>query len=496
MGAAKGPSIAIVGSGFSGLGLAIRLKQAGFTDLTVFERDTGVGGVWRDNTYPGAACDAPSHLYSYSFEPRPDWSRRFAPQPEILGYLRFCAAKYGITEHVRFGCEVERADFDHLTGQWDLRTGDGAANTFDMLVSACGQLSRPAFPKIPGLDTFAGTVFHSAQWDHDHELAGRRVAVLGNGASAVQFVPQIASEVERLRVFQLEPQWVGWKWDRRYPALRSRLNRRFPVLPKLSRLGIFLWFELLLNSMLVSRKGRKLLSAHVRAMCRTNLRTVRDRVLRAKLTPDYELGCKRVLVSSDYYKALNLPQVDVRTSPVTEITATELICSDGERYAADTIVLATGFRSHDFVAPMQVTGLDGRELTQAWRDGARAYLGMAVPGFPNFFLMYGPNTNVGSGSVVHMLESQIGYIVQAARTLAYGDLAYLDVREDVLGPFDDRTQRRLDETVWNAGGCDSWYLETSGTGRRRNSSNWPGYMLGYRRRTRRLDPADYREVTR
>lgn len=354
----SGPSVAIVGSGFSGLGLAIALKRAGCTELTVFERADGLGGVWRENTYPGAACDAPSHLYSYSFEPKHDWSRRFAPQPEILDYLRDCARKYGVTEHFRFGTEVTGADFAPATGRWTIRTAAGEEFAADVLVSACGQLSRPALPDIPGLGTFAGTAFHSARWDHGHDLAGRRIAVIGNGASAVQFVPRIAPEAATLTVFQREPQWVGWKWDRRYPRLRSRLNRRLPVLQRLSRLGVFLWFEALLNPMLISPRGRRVLSAHIRALCRTTRWTVRDKRTRRDLTPGYELGCKRVLVSSDYYRTLNLPHVDVVTSPIAKVTPDAVVTSDGVAHQVDTIIMGTGFRSHDFVAPMRVTGLD------------------------------------------------------------------------------------------------------------------------------------------
>lgn len=486
-----GPSVAIVGSGFSGLGLAIALKRAGFTELTVFERADGVGGVWRENTYPGAACDAPSHLYSYSFEPKHDWSRRFAPQPEILDYLRGCARKYGVMEHMRFRTEIASADFDAKEGRWNLRTAEGETCPAEVLVSACGQLSRPHLPDIPGLESFGGAVFHSAEWDHGHDLSGRDVAVVGNGASAVQFVPRIAPRAAKLTVFQREPQWVGWKWDRRYPRVRSRLNRRFPVLQRLSRLGVFVWFEVLLNPMLISPRGRRVLSAHIRALCRATRWSVRDKELRKNLTPGYELGCKRVLVSSDYYRTLNLPHVEVVTSPIVKVAPDAVVTADGRSHRADTIIMGTGFQSHGFVAPMRVSGLDGRALDDAWRDGPRAYLGMTVAGFPNFFLMYGPNTNVGSGSVVHMLESQIAYIVQAVRALRDPEVLYMDVREDVLSAFDERLQRRLGGTVWNAGGCTSWYTRGG-----RNASNWPGSMLGYRRRTRGLDPSDYHFVKR
>ncbi|TDC78605.1 NAD(P)/FAD-dependent oxidoreductase [Actinomadura sp. 7K507] len=480
------PSIAIVGSGFSGIGLAIGLRRAGFTDITIYEKAAGLGGVWRDNTYPGAACDAPSHLYSYSFEPKPDWSRRFAEQPEILGYLRHCAIKYGIFPHIRFGTEVAQAEFQPAAGRWRVHTRDGDWHDHDLLVAACGQLSNPAVPAIPGLDTFSGAVWHSARWDHDHDLRGERVAVVGNGASAVQFVPLIAPDAAELTVFQLEAHWMSRKPDRAYPRWRKSLNRRFPSLQKVSRLGIFLWFELLLNPALVTPRARRLLSAHIRAMCGFALLSVRDRGLRERLRPRYEPGCKRILTSSDYYSTFNRANVRAVDRPITEVTPQGLRTDDGEHHPADTIIWATGFRSQDFVAPMRLIGLHGQELNAAWKDGARAYLGLAVTGFPNFFLMYGPNTNVGSGSIVHMLESQIGYIVQAARLLSEGATS-LEVREDVLDQFDAEAQRQLSTSVWNQGGCDSWYLDAD----RRNTNNWPGYMTGYRRRTRRLDPSDY-----
>jgi cation diffusion facilitator CzcD-associated flavoprotein CzcO len=484
MGQRARPSIAVVGSGFSGIGLAIRLKQAGLTDITIFEKAGDLGGVWRDNTYPGAACDAPALLYSYSFAPNPDWSRRFAEQPEILAYLRRCATEHGVVEHIRFGAEVTHAHFDSATSTWRIRTADGTTHRADVLVSACGQLRRPAWPALPGLDGFAGTVFHSAEWNHAHDLRGRKVAVVGNGASAIQFVPHVAPDAATTHIFQRSPHWISVKPDRRYPRLRRVLNRRVPGLQKLARLAVFLWFELLLNPSLVSPFGRRLLSVHIGLFCRLALRRVRDPSLRRRLRPDYELGCKRILTSNDYYRTLNRPDVTVVDEPIVAVRQNAVVTSHGE-YEVDTIILATGFHSHDFVAPMRVVGRDGRELTEAWRDGARAYLGLTVSGFPNFFLMYGPNTNVGSGSIVHILESQIAYVVSAARAIADG-VRVLDVRADVLDRFDEHTQRRLATTVWNAGGCDSWYLDG-----RRNTNNWPGYMLEYRLRTRRFRLADY-----
>jgi cation diffusion facilitator CzcD-associated flavoprotein CzcO len=483
----RGLSIAVVGAGFSGIGVTIGLKRAGFTDITVFERGDGPGGVWRDNTYPGAACDAPSHLYSFSFAPKPDWSRRFAEQPEILEYLRDCVARHDLRRHIRTRTEITDAAFDAATGRWRLRTADGARHDCDLLVSACGQLRNPSVPDLPGVDTFAGTMFHSARWDHDHDLTGERVAVVGNGASAVQFVPRIAPSVHSLTVFQREAHWLSPKPDREYRRWRMRLNRRLPVARLLPRLGIFLYFEAGLNPSLVSPHGRRVMALPVRLMCAWARRTVRDRRLRARVTPHYEVGCKRILTSNDYYDTLNRPNARLVTTSIAEVTPGGLRTSDGVHHRADTIIWATGFRSQDFVAPMTVVGRHGDELAAAWKDGARAYLGLAVPGFPNFFLMYGPNTNVGSGSIVHMLESQAAYIVQAAVLLADGDARWLDVRPDVMDRFDRATQRRLATTVWNQGGCDSWYLDDS----RRNTNNWSGSMTAYRWRTRRLRPADY-----
>jgi cation diffusion facilitator CzcD-associated flavoprotein CzcO len=479
-------SIAIVGAGFSGIGLAIRLKEAGFTDITIFERAEGPGGVWRDNTYPGAACDAPSHLYSFSFAPKPDWSRRFAVQPEILAYLRDCVAHYGLYRYLRLRTEVTGAEFDPATTKWQVRTPAGDEYAFDLLVAACGQLSNPSVPDVPGIESFTGTMFHSARWDHAHDLAGARVAVVGNGASAVQFVPIVAPMARSLTIFQRESQWVGSKPDTEYPRWRYALNRRVPLAQRIPRLGIFLWFEVMLNPMLISPRGRRLLSMPVRLTCALARRSVRDKGLRRRVTPDYELGCKRILASSEYYDTLNRPNTEVVTEGIAKLTADGLFTEDGVHHAVDTIIWATGFRSQEFVAPMRVVGRSGEDLDEVWRGGARAHLGLAVPGFPNFFLMYGPNTNIGSGSVVYMLESQAAYIVAAARVLAKGN-RWIDVRPEALERSDRRTQGRLSTTVWNQGGCESWYLDET----RRNTNNWSGSMIAYRRRTRRLDLKDY-----
>ncbi|MEU1981190.1 NAD(P)/FAD-dependent oxidoreductase [Nocardia sp. NPDC019395] len=487
------PAIAVIGSGFSGIGLAIRLVQAGFTNLTVYERAESIGGVWRDNIYPGAACDAPSRLYSYSFAPNPDWSRRFAPQPEILDYLRRCAAEYGIGQYVRTSTEVVAAEFDENRYRWELELASGATVHADVVVSACGQLSRPAYPRLPGLEEFGGTAFHSACWDHDYDPTGRDIAVIGNGASAIQFVPHLVEKARSVTVFQRQPHWISPKPDGEYSALRRRLNRWLPILHKLPRLGIFLWFEGVLNPMLVSRWGRRAMAAPIRLWCRWNLRRITDPDLRRTLLPGYELGCNRILTSNEYYDALNREGTRVVTSPITSVRPTAVETENGRCFEVDTVIYATGFRSHDFVAPMRITGLAGGELDTVWHAGPRAYLGLTVPGFPNFFLMYGPNTNVGSGSIVHMLESQMNYIVGAVGEISR--VRYLDVRPEALESFDTATQESLADTVWNTGGCHSWYVADTARGPL-NTNNWPGSMLGYRRRTKRFDIENYRTVPR
>ncbi|MGI5218459.1 flavin-containing monooxygenase [Nocardia sp. CA-290969] len=487
------PTIAVVGSGFSGIGLAISLVRAGFTGVTVYERADDIGGVWRDNTYPGAACDAPSHLYSYSFAPNPGWSRRFAPQPEILEYLRRCADDHGIRGHIRTGTEVVAAVFDEHRYRWELELSSGETAYADVLVTACGQLSGPSYPRLPGLADFTGAAFHSARWDHTFDPAGRDIAVIGNGASAIQFVPHLVETARTVTVFQRQAHWISPKPDGEYGRFRRRANRWLPVLQKIPRLAIFCWFEGILNPMLVSRRGRRILAAPIRLWCRWNLRRISDPGLRRALLPDYELGCNRILTSNEYYEALDRQTAQVVTDSIREVRPTGIVTEDGRHFDVDAIIYATGFRSHDFMAPMRVTGPAGQDLDTMWTTGPRAYLGLTVPGFPNFFMMYGPNTNVGSGSIVHMLESQMKYIVAAVGEIQR--VRYLDLRPEVLEEFDSETRQRLAGTVWNTGGCHSWYVADTAAGPL-NTNNWPGSMLGYRRRTRRFDIENYRTVPR
>ena len=482
------PSVAIVGSGFAGVGMAMQLKRAGIDSFEIFEREAHLGGTWRDNSYPGSACDVPSHLYQYSFEPLHDWSRRFSPQRDILAYLERCADRYGLHRHISLSTELRRAEFDEGLGRWRLETSQGYSEA-DVLVAACGQLSDPYIPSLPGLERFKGTQFHSARWDHDHNLAGRSVAVVGTGASAIQLVPEIADRVERLYVFQRSAPYVIPKWDAAYGDWQRRVFERAPLLPALARLGFFAYFEAVIPAL--NGRLRQLiwpLRLTFEAMFRLQ---VRDPELRRKLRPDYEMGCKRVLISSDWYPALMQPHVELVTDRIDEVTADRIVTDDGVERPVDTIVFGTGFKSNDFVAPMEVQGLGGREVSDAWRDGAEAYLGLAVAGFPNFFMLYGPNTNLGSGSIIHMLESQIAHVLEAVRALERSGAAYLDVRSDAQAAFSREVQQRLATSVWQTGGCSSWYRDDSG----RNTNNWPGFQLEYRRRTRQLDLDDYRLVT-
>lgn len=476
------PTVAIVGSGISGLGMGIALKRAGIDTFTIFEQAGALGGVWRENTYPGAACDVPSYVYSYSFEPKLDWSTPYSPQSEILAYLEHCARTYDITGHLRFDTQITAAEFDEDGGRWSITTAAGATLHADVLIAACGQLRVPSYPSIPGLERFAGRMFHAARWEHDYDLAGRRVAVIGTGATAIQVVPGIVDDVARLTLFQRTAPYMLRKRHSRYRPWEKALYRRLPLLQRARRLG----FWMLMESMIAGFTGSRALMWPPRLVHELQLRTqIRDRRVRDALRPDYVIGCKRMGISSEYYRALDRPHAELVTEPIRAVTETGVITADGVRRDVDAIVLATGFRANEFVAPMGVRGRGGRDLEEAWSDGAEAYLGIAVSGFPNFFLLYGPNTNLGAGSIIHMVESQAHYVVQAVRALQRSGARYLDVRADVQDAFGREMQRRLRESVWTT--CSNWYRDDAG----RVVNNWPGFMLEYRRRTRRLHLADY-----
>jgi cation diffusion facilitator CzcD-associated flavoprotein CzcO len=478
-------SVGIVGAGFGGVGMGIKLRQAGIEDFTIFDRRDSVGGTWYANTYPGLACDVPSHLYSFSFALGHDWSRRYAPQAEILRYLKDCAERFGLPPHLRLNTEVKAASFDPSKGRWTLITDGGEEHTFDILVSACGQLSRPAIPAIPDLEDFEGRAFHSAEWDHDHDLSGRRVAVIGTGASAIQFVPAIAPQVERLTIYQRSAPWILPKMDREYPEWERRLFRRFPARVLASRLGMFLAFE-------VGTYGfttrRVIMRAIQRLADRERERTLPDPELRAKATPDHEMGCKRILISSDWYPTLMRSNVELLNGGVRRITAGGVVGSDGVERDADTIIFGTGFRTTEFLTPMAVHGLDGRELNEVWDGRAEAFLGTTVSGYPNMFILYGPNTNHGAGSVPYLLECQFNYVMDAIGRLRENGFRWIDLRPEAQERWRREMAERSAVTVWTSGGCTNWYLNAAGE----NTNNWPGPWLEYRRRTRRLNPRHYR----
>ncbi|MGN2641744.1 flavin-containing monooxygenase [Nocardia takedensis] len=476
-------SVIIIGAGFGGICAAIELLRTGIRDITILERATALGGVWRENTYPGAACDVPSPLYSYSFEPKPDWPQRYSPQSAIHGYLDGVAHRHGVDEHIVFGAEVTEAVFEESSGQWAVRTADGVERRARVLIPAVGQLSRPAMPAIPGIDTFAGESFHTAHWNHEVDLTGKRVLCIGTGASAVQFIPEIQPKVAHLTLFQRTPAWVIPKFDTDYGPLQHRLFARIPGMLLVERFG---WWALaeFVSLGLVELPA---ISRIVSWMASRNLRKhVEDPELRAALTPDYPIGCKRALFSSDYYPALTQPNVEVVTTPITAVTPTGITTTDGVDHDADVIVYGTGFKGTEFLWPMKITGRGGREIGEVWDEGAHAYYGVTVPEFPNMFLVYGPNTNLSSGSIIYMIESQTRYIREAVRLLAENPGHTLEVRAESERAFNDALQERLVRTPWNF--CTSWYRTASG----RITNNWPGTVSSYRRRLKRVERADYR----
>ena len=476
------PSVIVIGAGFGGIGMAIELRRNGFDNITILERSTDLGGVWRENTYPGAACDVPSPLYSFSYEPKADWPHRYSGQADILGYLHTVAMKYRLLDRIVFGAEVTEARFGESTQRWEVRTADGEIRTADVLISAVGQLSRPRMPDIAGIETFTGPSFHSAQWDHDVELTGKRVAVIGTGASAIQFVPAIAPEVARLTLFQRTAAWVVRRTDRAYRPMHHALFRHVPGLRLAQRLWVWCFLEFFALGLAAIPPIRRIATWLGTSALRHD---IPDPGLREKLTPDYPVLCKRVLFSNDYYPALVRPNVDVVTEQITEVVPDGVRTADGTVHPADVIVYGTGFKGSEFLWPIKIFGRDGVELGQVWDSGARAYLGMAVPGFPNLFLMYGPNTNLGVGSIVYMIECQARYIRQAVRYLSEHPDARLEVRPETAAAFDEQIQHRLLRTPWTA--CSSWYRDASG----RITNNWPGTVSAYRLRTRTMDPADY-----
>ncbi len=474
-------SVAIVGGGFGGVGAAAMLKREGYENVTVFEKGERVGGVWQHNTYPGAACDIPSHLYEYSFAPN-RWSRRYAPQVEIRAYVEGVARRFGVLDKVRTGTEVKGARWDEERGRWLLDTSAGPHEA-DVLLTACGQLSVPQVPPIPGLEGFEGPAFHTAEWRHDLDLAGKRVAVVGSGCSAIQVVPAIQPEVAQLDVYQRSPGWTLPKMDFEYSPRAQAIFKRFPALRRLDRASIFAFQEFAAAAL---THKRWLLPA-LRAVGRRQIDSaIADPELRRKVTPSDEFGCKRIMLTDEWYPTLTEPNVELVAERIEAIAPDGIRDATGTERPADAIVLATGFASHDFVAPMEIAGRGGRTLAEEWGEVARAYLGLTVPGFPNMFLLYGPNTNGGSGSVVNTLECGTGHVLAALREMDAADAARIEVKSDAAAAFDAELRAALAKTVWHSG-CSNWYVDENGN----DPSNWPWVWSTYRRRTEHLVPGAY-----
>lgn len=482
------PRVIIIGSGFAGICMAIKLKQAGIDRFTILEKSDGLGGTWRDNVYPGAACDVPSFSYCYSFEQGTSWSRKWAPQAEILEYMEACARKYGIRPHVRLGTEVSQARFDEPSGVWQVTTAAGETLEAEVLVSAVGQLNRPAYPDIPGLDGFDGLTFHSARWRHDEDLTGKTVAVIGNAASAIQFIPQIAKTVGTLRIFQRSPNWMIRRGDREYGEGEKAMFAAFPFLARLYRWWI--WARLEMRFPLF-RRNKIFTRALTRIATEDMHSRVADPAMREALRPDYPVGAKRLLISDDYYEALGRDNVELITSPIERASPSGLVTTDGTEHGADAIILATGFESTRFLVPMKVHGTSEQSLDEAWSDGAHAYLGITVSGFPNFFMLYGPNTNLGHNSIIFMIECQVAYIMECIEALTTTHLQYLDVRPEVMAAYNAELQARLGRSVWAATG-KSWYKTAAG----KITNNWSSTTTRYWWKTRHVDFGAYRQNIR
>jgi len=477
--------VAVVGGGFGGVGAAAMLKRAGYEDVTVFERGDRLGGVWHHNTYPGAACDIPSHLYEFSFAPNPRWSRRYAPQAEIQAYLEEIASRYGVRDRIRTSTEVLSARWDESRDTWVLETTAGRHEA-SVLLTACGQLSVPTVPPIPGLDSFAGPAFHTARWRHDVDLAGKRVAVIGTGCSAIQVVPAIQPIVDQVDVYQRSPGWTFPKMDFPYSERSKRLFERFPVLQRLDRAAIFYFQELAAAGM---TKHRWLLPAF-RAISRRRINAaISDPELRRKVTPTDEIGCKRIMLTDEWYPTLTKSNVELIVDRIAEVTPGGIRTQAGGERPADVLVLATGFATHGFVAPMEITGAGGRRLSEAWAEVPRAYLGLSVPDFPNMFLLYGPNTNGGSGSVVNTIESGVNHVIAALRALDRAEARRIEVSRAAAERFDRELRAALAGTVWHSG-CTNWYVDENGN----DPNQWPWLWTTYRRRTERLEPDTYELV--
>ncbi|MDT0309085.1 NAD(P)/FAD-dependent oxidoreductase [Streptomyces sp. DSM 44917] len=481
--------VAVIGTGFGGLGAAVKLRRMGITDFVVLERADSVGGTWRDNTYPGCACDVPSHLYSFSFAPNPRWPRNFSGQPHIRAYLEWVADTFALRPHIRFNSEVEAARWDNEELRWHIDTAGGPL-TADVIVSATGPLSEAKIPDFTGLESFPGHVFHSSRWDHDYDLRGKRVAVVGTGASAIQFVPGIQDKVKELTILQRTPPWVLPRADRRITGPEQWLHAKVPATRALRRGLLWSIRELQVGAF---AKQPDVMRA-VEQVARLNIRrAIKDPELRRTVTPRYRIGCKRILLSNDWYPTLARPHVNVVDSGLAEIRGSTLVTNDGREIEADVIIFGTGFHVTDLPIASRIKGSNGTTLAEEWKDGMAALRGTTVAGFPNFMTIIGPNTGLGNSSMILMIESQLNYLADFMTRLDVlgGSKAALAPRKEAVDAWDEKMQRRLARSVWNTGGCQSWYLDANG----RNTTVWPGTTGEYRRVTQAVELSEY-EVLR
>ena len=477
--------VAILGSGFSGLGMAIKLKLQGEDDFLIFEKDSGVGGTWRVNNYPGCGCDVQSHLYSFSFEPNPNWSRMFAKQPEIKRYLEHCWDKYQLEPNTRLNCPIRQMQWDEVEQLWHLEDAHGQRYHAQFVVSGMGALSTPTIPQLPGLERFNGQVFHSQQWRHDIDLTGKRVAVIGTGASAIQFIPQIQPHVAALDVYQRTAPWLMPKLDRAIGAAEQRLFKRAPTLQKLWRGVIYS----LLESRVIAFAFAPAMLRFAQGVAKWHLRRqVKDPILREKLTPDYTMGCKRVLIANDYYPALSQPNVEVITCGAQSFSENAIIDQNGQHHETDVVIFGTGFTPSDPVPRGMIIGRGGVDLIDSWPHGPEAYKGTLTAGFPNLFFLMGPNTGLGHNSMVYMIESQIAYVLDALKQAKAANWQSIEPKREEQDAFNHKLQSMLGSTVWNAGGCQSWYLHPV-TGR--NCTLWPSFTWRFRQQTKRFDAKAY-----
>jgi cation diffusion facilitator CzcD-associated flavoprotein CzcO len=485
MGKRTEAGVIIIGTGFSGLGMAIQLLKEGCEDFVILEKAQDVGGTWRDNTYPGCACDIQSHMYSFSFEQNPNWSRSFSSQPEIWDYMRGVAKKYDLYRFVRLGQEMTGARWDDEEGRWYVASASGDEFVGRFLVSGMGALHIPQIPQLPGIERFQGRAFHSAEWDHDYDLRGKKVAVVGTGASAIQFVPQIAKDVQDLTLFQRTPPWIMPKPDHAMPEWSKKVFNKVPGAQRMYRNALY-W---MLEVRAIGFNGHPGVMKLGQKLAKWNIdKSIKDPQLRAKLTPDYTMGCKRVLISNDYYPALNRENVAVVTDGVAEVKENSIVDSAGIEREVDAIIFGTGFHVTDAFDDLEVTGRDGRNLGKEWAsEGMQTHKGITVAGFPNLFFLLGPNTGLGHNSVVFMIESQIRYVNEAMRLVEVAGAGGIDARADSQAQFNTDIQRKLDKGIWTQGGCKSWYLDAKGV----NRTVWPGFTWRYWLETRKVDTSEY-----